>query len=73
MCLSTAPLRGSGGNDSFCTLPGEIQNLRDGIQLKQQEIDKRYQRIIDQILEISQVNRNPYHSNPCQILKQPLY
>ena len=54
--LSTGQLRESKENDSFCTLPGEIQNLRDGIQSKQQEIDKLSQQIIDQILEISQVN-----------------
>lgn len=64
--MSTAQLRGSEESDSFCTLPGEIQNLRDGIQTKQQEIDKLSQRIIDQILEISQVNRKPlsYKSFP---------
>ena len=55
----TAQLRGSEENDSFCTLPGEIRNLRDGIQSKQQEIDKQSQRIVDQIFEISQVNRKP--------------
>ena len=59
ICLSTAQLRGSEENDSFCTLPGEIRNLRDGIQSKQQEIDKQSQRIVDQIFEISQVNRKP--------------
>ena len=73
ICLSTAPLRGSDENDSFCTLPGEIQNLRDGIQSKQEEIDKLSQRIIDQILEISQVNWKLYRTNPFQLTEQTFF
>ena len=45
-----------GSNDSDWTLlPEEIQHLKDGIQSKQQEMDQRSQRVIDRILEISQV------------------
>lgn len=42
-------------NNSFCTLPEDIQKLKDGIQSKQQQINQHFQRIIDQIFEISQV------------------
>lgn len=56
MCLFPAQLRGSEGNNSYCTLPNEVRNFKDGIQSKQQEINEQSQRILDQILEISQVN-----------------
>ena len=43
-------------NIPFCTLPENIQKLKDGIQSKQQEINQHFQQIINQISEISQVN-----------------
>jgi hypothetical protein len=73
MFIYTAQLRESEENDSFCSLPDEIQILRDGIQSKQQEIDKHYQQIIDQILEISQVNRKPVLYKPFSNTEQTLF
>jgi hypothetical protein len=62
--LSTVQLRGSEKKDFICTLPDEIQSLKDGIQSKQQEIDQQSQRIVNQILEISQVNQERISYNP---------
>ncbi|KAF8817524.1 hypothetical protein BYT27DRAFT_7199055 [Phlegmacium glaucopus] len=50
-----AQLCGSEENDLYCTLPEKVRNLKDGIQSKQQEINQRSQRILDQMLEISQI------------------
>lgn len=41
-------------------LPDEIQRLKDSVQVKQEEMGQQSQRIIDQILEISEVNRKLY-------------